>query len=428
MSEKYSRIFSLGENLYSEGSPIVIEAGALLKDNESAWIIAQLKLKSIADLQIKTVKVEIKCLDSVGRPIGTLPFEYLDLAVSRGQSFGTQKPIRISDSATRSFEARVVEVGFADNSVWSDTQGVWKSLPKQNDISSRLSSEYAIEGYKSFFGFGAIYEALLANDLWLCSCGEINHSGEEKCHRCNAALKEMLSIEENDLINEGIYIAAGKLAESGNTADLKKAIEEYSKISEYRDSAERISICNATLAKIENKSKKKKRIAIAIPSIVVALGFVGYFAIYPLVSFFLGDYSVPINMYKIKKFSVPSGVTSIGDGAFYDFDSLERVVIPESVTSIGKGAFRDCNNLTSIEIPDGVTSIGKEAFRDCDNLTSIKIPDSVTTIGEYAFWGCTSLTSIKYRGTESQWNAISKGWAWDYDAGDYTITYNYTGD
>ena len=35
------------------------------------------------------------------------------------------------------------------------------------------------------------------------------------------------------------------------------------------------------------------------------------------------------------------------------------------------------------------------------------------------------LTSIKYRGTEEQWNAISKGSMWDYEIGAYTITYNY---
>ena len=86
-------------------------------------------------------------------------------------------------------------------------------------------------------------------------------------------------------------------------------------------------------------------------------------------------------------------------------------------------------------IPDSVTSIGEYAFEYCDSLTSVTIGNGVTSIGFEAFYSCDSLTSIKYRGTSSQWNAISKGSHWDkyYSNGsyyriNYTITYNYTGE
>ena len=63
-------------------------------------------------------------------------------------------------------------------------------------------------------------------------------------------------------------------------------------------------------------------------------------------------------------------------------------VIPDSVTSIGECAFLECNSLTSIIIPDSVTSIGVCAFAQCNSLTSINIPDSVTTIANHAFSNC----------------------------------------
>ena len=44
-------------------------------------------------------------------------------------------------------------------------------------------------------------------------------------------------------------------------------------------------------------------------------------------------------------------------------------VIPDSVTSIGECAFLECNSLTSIIIPDSVTSIGVCAFAQCNSLT-----------------------------------------------------------
>ena len=75
----------------------------------------------------------------------------------------------------------------------------------------------------------------------------------------------------------------------------------------------------------------------------------------------------------------------------------------------------------SVTIPDNVTNIGNDVFRDCFSLTSVTIGNSVTSIGAYAFCACSKLTSITYQGTKAQWNAISKGYCWNYNTGNYTI-------
>ena len=66
MSERYSRLFSLGENLHTDGLPVVIAAGALLKDNTSGKVLAQIKLRNISDKTIKSVKVRINAIDTAG--------------------------------------------------------------------------------------------------------------------------------------------------------------------------------------------------------------------------------------------------------------------------------------------------------------------------------------------------------------------------
>ena len=98
--------------------------------------------------------------------------------------------------------------------------------------------------------------------------------------------------------------------------------------------------------------------------------------------------------HRMASITIPDGVTSIGEYAFWGCSALTSVTIPDTVTIIGDSAFEDCGALTSITIPDGVISIGNSAFAYCRALTDITIPDSVTSIGYSAFWGCSALTSI----------------------------------
>ena len=112
------------------------------------------------------------------------------------------------------------------------------------------------------------------------------------------------------------------------------------------------------------------------------------------------------------------GLTSIGEGAFRDCNSLTSVTIPDSVTSIGSSAFAGCGSLTSVTIPNSVTTIGGSAFNGCTGLTSVTIPDGVTSIGEQAFYGCDNLTTVNYKGTEEQLNEIT-----GINFGNVTINY-----
>ena len=91
---------------------------------------------------------------------------------------------------------------------------------------------------------------------------------------------------------------------------------------------------------------------------------------------------------------IPKDVTSIGDYAFYNYDSLVSVTIPDWVTSIGIHAYTYCSNLKNVTIGNSVTSIGSWAFESCVALNSVTIPDSVTFIGSDAFRGCKSLSSV----------------------------------
>ena len=82
MSERYKTLYRLPENLYTIGSPVIIAAGALLKDNQSGKVLAQIKFKSISDKSIKAVKIRVLAFDVTGASVGdAVEHQYLDLNV-----------------------------------------------------------------------------------------------------------------------------------------------------------------------------------------------------------------------------------------------------------------------------------------------------------------------------------------------------------
>jgi hypothetical protein len=94
---------------------------------------------------------------------------------------------------------------------------------------------------------------------------------------------------------------------------------------------------------------------------------------------------------------IDNGVTSIGNGMFYNFPWMTTVTIPASVTNIGAYAFYDSQNLNSVTISNGVTTIGPYAFAECFSLTNLTMPASVTYIGSNAFMSG-ALTSLFFAG------------------------------
>lgn len=197
MSERYSRLFSLPENLYAIGSPIIIAAGTLLKDNQTGRIVAQLKLKSISNKVIKAVKVKLDLFDTAGNALDeSVVYDYLDLNVTRDVEFGQKNPVIVPDIKARSYMVSVTEVVFADRSVWTADGGSWEQLRKPSRLAFdnyELQKQYEIK-----FGGGSLYEAKRDKDLWYCTCGAINHDGE-MCHICHNTLLALQSVDMSEL-------------------------------------------------------------------------------------------------------------------------------------------------------------------------------------------------------------------------------------
>lgn len=225
MSERYLKLFSLEENLYIPGSPVLIVAGALLKDTQTGRILGQLKLQSISDQSIKAATVALVPLDTVGNPLGEpVSYQYLDLKVTRDAYWGSQDPIRFSDPSTRAYTASVKEVIFSDNSIWTAPNSAWKALPVKTTLETQLDDFELATQYRMHFGMDCQYGYQTAEDLWYCPCGAINHQGESVCHACQKDRNELAGVDWDLLRKEAAERVAQKRAEEEALAERKEYI------------------------------------------------------------------------------------------------------------------------------------------------------------------------------------------------------------
>ena len=142
--------------------------------------------------------------------------------------------------------------------------------------------------------------------------------------------------------------------------------------------------------------------SITLPNSVISIGEEAFGGCSSLTSVVIGDGVTSIGS---NAFANCMNLTSIEvnennlyysdiDGVLFNKDKTEIIcypnkngeeyIIPSSVTSIGDYAFNQCDSLINITIPQNLTSIGTRAFYEC-NLSYVEIPNSVTNIGEYAF-------------------------------------------
>ncbi len=92
-------------------------------------------------------------------------------------------------------------------------------------------------------------------------------------------------------------------------------------------------------------------------------------------------------------YDIPEGCTVIEDWAFVGNTYIEEVDLT-GVTEIGEDAFYYCTALKSVTLPEGLTELKNSVFAYCTALSDINIPESLTTIGKYTFLSCASMEKI----------------------------------
>ncbi|MBQ2263830.1 MAG: leucine-rich repeat domain-containing protein [Oscillospiraceae bacterium] len=112
-----------------------------------------------------------------------------------------------------------------------------------------------------------------------------------------------------------------------------------------------------------------------------------------------GSVSVYCNDPELTEVQVPASidgysVSALADSCFSQNAVLTEITLPDGLKSIGDMAFYGCESLAGITLPEGLDTIGSNAFTGCSSITEFHIPASVTEIGAYAFDTTENLTAF----------------------------------
>ena len=358
MAERYTKLSFIEENQYCIGSPVLIQAGSLLKDNETGKVLGQFKFMNLTNKTIKALLVKVDAFDISGRQVaGVSEFQYLDLFAERNISFGQKTAVPLPNVVTRSIQVHCLSTVFDDGSTWNASENaIWNPLPKQQYLYDILEPQL-VEQYKRETCRNADYVLLEHEDLWLCACGEINHKDEEQCYCCKNVKADLLAaLSEEELTQHSI---------------------EY--LAEQQAIAEAESIKNA-----ERAQKTKKRVIIG--SIVAVTVFVIL-----LFTVILPAQKQSQQQEIIDKFKINAEVTACdticnADSLRYSYTSSELRTITNSLVAtyedevidgdnfsvIGKYCFKIASNyyLTLVFELQGDLTTGEGTMRMIDSFTS----------------------------------------------------------
>lgn len=185
MAERFTRLFQLDDDLYADGSPVIICAGVLLNDTVTGKTIAQIKFQNISSKVISAAKIELCAIDAMGTPQNdNIEYLYSRLNIPPGAFWGGDKAIILPDNASASFTIRSMAVAFEDGTNWKTEEiSTFSCIPASPCLSDELNELALVEQYRIETTPDAKYAPKEYGTLWRCTCGCINHG--KNCTMCH---------------------------------------------------------------------------------------------------------------------------------------------------------------------------------------------------------------------------------------------------
>ena len=357
--ERYTTLAKGTENLYIKNCPVLITANALVKDNNSDRVLAQLKFKNISDHTIKAVKVEIISYSVENDELAErTEAQYLDLSAEYNAEFGQKQPIYLPDNTTRSFKIVCKSVIFADGKWENSENTTCEQVVYPIGIKDSISDK---ENFSEFISFAEKEEIKNNTEIFWQK-----HNKEEISSRIS-------------FLKKNIVYASSELSEETNNT-----IEQYTKIlSEERKADEdfsetetkAINSFDELKSKLEavsvdrKKRLKKKNTIIAATTIVASIILIFLMILFGKII----KYNQGIDYFNNENYSEAINVFS--ELNFKDSDELEkRSKYSYGVELYNRGYFKEAREILN-DVKDYKDAY--QIIKKCDQYIESK---------KYSYW------------------------------------------
>ena len=110
MAQRFTKLYELPNGFYAPGAPVMIRAGALLRDNYSKNAVVQLRLYNLDERTIRSAKLAIYMWDDGGQQLGDeILRPYTGLKVGQDEEFGQRTALVLPFREVATFSACVAD-------------------------------------------------------------------------------------------------------------------------------------------------------------------------------------------------------------------------------------------------------------------------------------------------------------------------------
>lgn len=287
----FEPLFELKENLYKETCPVLLQSGVLLRaeaaegeEEAEPRTFARLVFRNLDSRSVTALFLDLHVFDKANAETEVIrDRRYLVPVAGRDETFGEDVELTVSNAA-KSFSVAIKKVEFEGEDVWNGSASLlFEYMPPRQELEKAIEDEKLLAQYRRDYntsmseaGKGeAVYVPDTYKDLWLCTCGELNRSGEEKCYSCGAAYEPQRELfDDREKLAENLEVyekAEAEKAEQARLAAERKAAEEKAAAEEAaRKAAEEKAAAEERARR--KKLHKKIFLSISIPlTILIAL-------------------------------------------------------------------------------------------------------------------------------------------------------------
>ena len=251
-------LFYMPDYLYSEGVPIVVVSGRVVRDEKTFQNKLILNLRNISGRVLVSLSMKALLLDESGVIIASQDLFYQNVYAQDNSDFGDKIHFSVPLVNFSNITLMFVGAFFDNGQTLNNDAYLLETVPSPELISVCLKDDNLRNMYRAKFGPDANKVYKTFKDLWICTCGAIHKNDMAFCSACGVSRQklESFSFEEfiriNDRVktksdsatidsndnnqeieyNKGIYL----LNNENDYVSLKKAIGIFDKLGNYKDS------------------------------------------------------------------------------------------------------------------------------------------------------------------------------------------------